>query len=60
MVWRQFGAFYTALKYLALFLALLTKFLALLRHFDLAALKINHGLAALMRRLSVPDTANLN
>ena len=38
MVWRQFGAFYTTLKYLALFLALLTKFLALLRHFDLAAL----------------------
>ena len=38
MVWRQFGAIFTASEYLALFLALLATFLALLSHFDLAAL----------------------
>ena len=39
MVWRQFGAIFTASEYLALFLALLATFLALLSHFDLAALE---------------------
>ena len=37
MVWRQFGAIFTASEYLALFLALL-------RHFDLAALIASHSI----------------
>ena len=52
MVWRQFGAIFTASEYLALFLALLATFLALLSHFDLAALIAVDGRQASKRRCS--------